>query len=269
MRSSRIAPTNIRDMKLNKENIKTISEFPGIYLIINDINGKKYIGQSINLRKRLIKHCERCCHKRFDNPLYRAILKYGLDNFSFEILSILETKDFANAKKELDKLEFKYISEYDTYNSGYNQTLGGDGGILGYKMTDEQKLHVSTNLKAIANDGRNKIWVYDAKTKLYHLFISSVYAEKYLNIPRNQLRKHGRLIRKRYMSARTEENLRKLVFDYENKKVLHNARFETKIDKTTFMNIYNSYNSVKDRIKQLGICKKTYYNYIHRYLDAV
>lgn len=71
------------------------------------------------------------------------------------------------------------------------------------------------------------------------------------------------------MSARTEENLRKLVFDYENKKVSHNGRFETKIDKTAFMNIYNSYNSVKDRIKQLGICKKTYYNYIHRYLDAV
>lgn len=256
-------------MKLSKENAKIISEFPGIYLIINDINGKKYVGQSINLRKRLIKHCERCCHKRFDNPLYRAILKYGLDNFSFEILDILETTDFTSAKKELDKLEFKYISKYDTYNSGYNQTLGGDGGILGYKMTDEQKLHVSKNSKETANDGRNRIWVYDIETKLYHLFISSVYAEKYFNIPANQFRKHGRLIRKRYMSARTEKDLKELVSDYKNKKSLHIGTFEIKVDKNTFMNIYNSYSLVKDRIKHLGVCKKTYYNYVHRYLNEI
>lgn len=35
------------------------------------------------------------------------------------------------------------------------------------------------------------------------------------------------------------------------------------------MNIYNSYSLVKDRIKHLGVCKKTYYNYVHRYLNEI
>lgn len=270
MRSSRIAPTNIKSMKLNKENIKTVSTFPGIYLIVNDLNNKKYVGQSINLQKRLLKHCEQSSHIRYNNPLYRAVLKYGLNNFSFEILEILETDDFTNAKKKLDELEIKYISDYNTYNNGYNQTLGGDGGILGYKMTDEQKQHVSENSKRLMNDGRNIMWVYDIKTKLYHMFISSKYAEKLLGVRNDVIRKWGQIHYGRYISGKTEEEVRSYVKNFnDDQKRLNTGLFTQRISKEKFLEACDQFNSIKEIIKHLGICRKTYYNYANLYFDGV
>lgn len=49
--------------------------------------------------------------------MYIDIQKYGIENFSFEIIE--ECK-----KEELDKKENFYINKYDTYNNGYNLTLG-------------------------------------------------------------------------------------------------------------------------------------------------
>ena len=47
----------------------------------------------------------------------------------------------------------EYINKYSSYTNGYNQTLGGDGGILGYKFTEEQlKAHVERG-KRISEDG--------------------------------------------------------------------------------------------------------------------
>ena len=61
----------------------------GIYCIINNINNKKYVGLFKNCYKRWWDHREAAkrprkeCQKRV--PLYNAMRKYGLDNFSFEI----------------------------------------------------------------------------------------------------------------------------------------------------------------------------------------
>jgi len=41
---------------MTKEEIKLIPKCPGIYRIINTINNKSYIGQSINLKRRLLQH---------------------------------------------------------------------------------------------------------------------------------------------------------------------------------------------------------------------
>ena len=43
-------------------------------------------------------------------------------------------------KQELDIQETKYNKLFNSYGcTGYNQTLGGDGGILGYKFSNEKK----------------------------------------------------------------------------------------------------------------------------------
>lgn len=43
-------------------------EFCGIYMLLNTKNGKRYIGSSINIRKRLWEHRALLRHNKHDNP---------------------------------------------------------------------------------------------------------------------------------------------------------------------------------------------------------
>ena len=106
----------------------------GIYKIENLINNKVYIGQSENLPKRWKNHLN--SYKRYlkgsknrgHTILWKAFDKYGLNNFKFTVV--------ANCPKEyLNKLEVKFISIYDSYNKGYNATIGGQcGGTMPKKV---------------------------------------------------------------------------------------------------------------------------------------
>ena len=64
----------------------------GIYKIENLINGKVYIGQSVNIKERWNEHklinsrTSKEALKKQKYPLYLALEKYGLDNFSFEVI---------------------------------------------------------------------------------------------------------------------------------------------------------------------------------------
>lgn len=94
----------------------------GIYKITNKINGKSYIGQSINIKNRWQVHAS----TKDDYPIHRAIQKYGKKNFEWEILEEC-------APECLDERERYYIALYNTCLSkggyGYNITNGGEGGI--------------------------------------------------------------------------------------------------------------------------------------------
>lgn len=70
--------------------------------------------------------------------LYKAFRKYGVENFDVSVLYEVEYSE--TIKQILDEKEIAYIQEYNSYGKqGYNQTLGGDSGVLGYKMTLEQR----------------------------------------------------------------------------------------------------------------------------------
>ena len=89
-----------------------------IYLITNLINGKKYIGQSIDPHHRFVSHCSRGKLDSDNSPIHAAINKYGRDNFSLEILEW--TEDYNQREKEL-------IIEYNTMSpNGYNIAPGGE-----------------------------------------------------------------------------------------------------------------------------------------------
>lgn len=97
-----------------------------IYLITNKINDKKYIGSTSNPLRRKKEHFQasytQSC-KSYNYPLQKAIRKYGIDNFSFEI--ICKT----NNKRKVSELERKYIIQYNSLvnvGHGYNQTLYTD-----------------------------------------------------------------------------------------------------------------------------------------------
>ena len=94
----------------------------GIYKITNLINNKSYIGKSINIEMRFIAHRTKYnWDKEKNKPLYRAFKKYGIENFSFSIVKQCN-------KEDLDKEEIYWIGYYNTYQNGYNITIGGDGG---------------------------------------------------------------------------------------------------------------------------------------------
>ena len=91
----------------------------GIYKITNKINGHSYIGQSIDITTRW-RHHRNYPSKDSNYPLYLAFVKYGIDNFIFEVLEECSVD-------ELDTKEIEYIKLFNTYNNGYNQTEGGSG----------------------------------------------------------------------------------------------------------------------------------------------
>ena len=60
------------------------SAYGVIYRFKNKLNGKSYIGQTYDINTRYYSHIHR--YKYRDSKFYRAIRKYGLDNFEFSIL---------------------------------------------------------------------------------------------------------------------------------------------------------------------------------------
>lgn len=116
-----------------------------IYKITNDINGKSYVGFTGNLKRRLRSH-QKCADSSKNKPLYRAIRKYGWENFTVTVVCASPDKLYAR-----DFLEKKYIQEFRSHitQNGYNLTCGGEGchglipwnkGTKGrYRWSDERR----------------------------------------------------------------------------------------------------------------------------------
>lgn len=85
-----------------------------IYKITNSINGKIYIGQSIHPKKRFVQHCS----DEKQSSIHNAIKKYGKENFIFEIIE--------GPIENYNEREQYWINFYDSYNCGYNNTVGGE-----------------------------------------------------------------------------------------------------------------------------------------------
>lgn len=95
-----------------------------IYKITNQINGKVYIGQTTKtLAHRKAGHLQ-AARDGLNRHLYNAIRKYGEENFKFEELCK------ATSKSELNYLEAKFITEYDSVRNGYNMGYGGDNNVM-------------------------------------------------------------------------------------------------------------------------------------------
>ena len=114
---------NYLSKQFNKFTVKVY-----FYTIINLINGKCYIGQTIDTEKRFNEHVinSKSKSKKLQKlKLYRAIRKYKLKNFQFYILPIV--KYGQNAANEEEK---RLIKLYNTFSKtgecdGYNMTEGG------------------------------------------------------------------------------------------------------------------------------------------------
>lgn len=118
----------------------------GIYKITNQVNGKCYIGQSVNIARRWRDHKKTSSDASYDtynSSLHKAFKKYGLENFSFEVLEEC-------LQGNLNAREVYWIDYFNSNNPqcGYNLTPGGDNvGENSRKLTDEQVQELKQLLK--------------------------------------------------------------------------------------------------------------------------
>ena len=115
-------------------------KFCGVYGIRNSINGKWYIGESVNIKYRKSKHFSTLkynCHK--NDYLQRSWNKYGKEVFEFIILELC-------LEESLEAKEKEWIAKYKSndFEYGYNLT---DGGNVGKKMKEESKSKLSDSIK--------------------------------------------------------------------------------------------------------------------------
>ena len=90
----------------------------GIYKITNDITGKVYIGQSVNIFRRWKQHQEHCLHYELSKEDWHIDLYNNPQNYSFKVIEVCQ-------KEELDTKEIYWIDYYNSFNDGLNKTSGG------------------------------------------------------------------------------------------------------------------------------------------------
>ena len=91
----------------------------GVYKLTNLKNQKVYIGQAADISERFKQHIK--CGLGIDTPsnmLYTAMMKDGVENFTFEVLEEC-------VRGELNDREKYYIDFYRAQEYGYNMNKGG------------------------------------------------------------------------------------------------------------------------------------------------
>jgi len=140
-----------------------------IYKVVNKINGKYYIGKTIQLLlKRKQQHINTAKNKTYNSIFHNAIRKYGGNNFNWK--TIKECKSL----KEMDNLEIYYINKYYSKKNCYNMVIDGSSGMRGRKHSKKTKIkmskaHKGKKLKPFTEDHKRKIGE-PQKGKLNHMY---------------------------------------------------------------------------------------------------
>lgn len=147
-----------------------------IYCFTNNVNGKKYIGQSIskgnaryNNHKSSYKNPDDC---EYESPLHRAFRKHGFENFTYEILAQdIESIDLLN------QLEIQYIQQYNCQiPNGYNIEPGGKN-CAKPKTIEHRKKEIWAQAKLTEEEVIELRKAYQRKESP-----TKIYKEKYENI---------------------------------------------------------------------------------------
>lgn len=136
-----------------------------LYKITDAANNKVYIGQSNKETERWRQHKY---FARQDEPvqyIHRAMKKYGIENFIYEVIAQCLTQEDA------DETEIKLIKQYDSQNKehGYNVARGGDHAwnaglpselqpMYGKHQSDYQKQRMSEVHKGSAKPLHTDEW---------------------------------------------------------------------------------------------------------------
>lgn len=142
----------------------------GIYMILNKINNKRYIGQAVDLKRREREHF---FGKKRTNPLLRnSMKKYGYKNFEFIVLEYTKPN-----KKELTDTEQKWLDYYKDNNKWerlYNLCPFAETN-LGLKSTETAKQNIS---KALTGKKKSEEHVEKIRQRMLKTGINPIMKEK-------------------------------------------------------------------------------------------
>jgi len=152
----------------------------GIYRIVNILNGKLYIGSSKNCDERFYKHTWKLksgIHENFH--LQNAWIKYGQENFKFELIDECDVKDLLT--REHDYLSMAKTGQDMYYNPNYSAICPPNPS--GRKFSDATKLKLSILRKGKNNPRFGKTHSITTKQKM-----SEVRSKEYVLLsPTNQV----------------------------------------------------------------------------------
>jgi group I intron endonuclease len=125
--------------------------------------GKKYIGQTAQEEIRKQRHF--IDSKRMYCKFYNAVRKHGWENFIYGIIDEYDVQ-------YLDEREIYFINFYDTYKSGYNMTLGGQGrkkyDLMFETYSEYYKFYRENNIEKIKEKSKKYYQNNKNKKKEYY-----------------------------------------------------------------------------------------------------
>lgn len=124
-----------------------------IYKIVNDINGKVYVGQTIRpINERFKRHIKDAMSDRLDTHLARAIRKYGPNHFSW-----FELENGINDQTMLTERERYWILKLNSVKLGYNETdaIYKSGGNTYMSKSEEEMEIIKEKIRKTKLGGLN------------------------------------------------------------------------------------------------------------------
>lgn len=120
-----------------------------IYGWYNTLTDMWYIGQTINEEGRFKSHIYNAITRKDNSHFYKAIRKYGLENFIYCVLEENILRENLNMKEQ------EWIEYYDSFYCGYNMTAGGGQTIFCEEI--KNKISIALTGKHLSEEHKENI----------------------------------------------------------------------------------------------------------------
>jgi hypothetical protein len=206
-------------ININAPNKRAVMVSKGIIYCYHCIcTGKKYIGQTAQEKIRKQRHSTDS--KRLYCKFYNAVRKYGWENFIYGIIDEYDVQ-------YLDEKEVYFIDFYDTYKSGYNMTLGGQGrkkyDLMFETYGEYYKFYRENNLEKIKERGKKYYQNTKDKKKEYYESIREdklKYLAKWRETNKDKIRQYTKENKERL------KEYNKIYYEINKEKIIKNRKLK-------------------------------------------
>jgi group I intron endonuclease len=193
-----------------------------LYRITNKINNKVYIGQATDVSKRWSDHRRAV---RINNPtqiIHSAMIKYGVDNFEFNIIASCNNINDAN---EVETLLVKQYESHISTGKGYNISLGGRNAPISEETKQKMSMakigkkhplqhiqNISDALKGKPAHNKGQSRSAEVKNKISESMQRIIFSEDHKNnlSIANTGNKHSEESKQKMRKPKSEETKRKM-----------------------------------------------------------